>query len=428
MKPIKLAIYLGDYKGSEIDATDVESGNPGIGGTQYCMLQLAHFLNASEKYEVSVYSNRPCRLEEGINFRHCAKFDDVIPLGESENMDMVIVHDFSTPKLQEDIKRTGLKVIAWCHNYPHSDIADFLAATKQISAVVFVGKQMYDRYIDHDIIRKSTFIHNMFSDHQPLVSRPMDNHDVVYMGSITNGKGFRELCSIWPGIVREVPDARLIVLGSGQLYGDARLGKYGIAEESYENSFMRYISDRDGKILPSVVFKGIVGSEKSEIFRNSAVGVVNPSGKTETFGMGIVEMAQASMPTVTIGKNGHFDTVINGQTGILGRNLKGVQRGIIRLLQDREANLAMGKSAKEFIRNFAPANIMPRWERLISDVGVGILSFPYIEPVKPFSNNQKWARVFLRSLRFNVGLRFVPPLISVETAGAKIIRSLRKIR
>lgn len=419
---IKLSIYLGENNGSDVDASDIEAGNPGVGGTQFCMLQLAHTLNALCTYEISIFSNRKYILEKGIKFEHCEKYEDLIPLNEQKGINILLLNNFKNKKLREDIEKTNIKIIAWCHNYLYADIATYLYRTEQIKTVVFVGKQMYDRYIDHDIIRKSTYIHNMFFDNLPDVFRVVNNKNVVYMGSIVQGKGFKELCSIWPGIIERIPDARLIVLGNGALYGNAKLGIHGIAEESYEKSFIKYITDNKGNIIPSISFKGIVGSDKITIFKSASVGVVNPSGRTETFGMGIVEMAQAKLPVVTIGINGHFDTVINGKTGILGKNLKAVQKGIIDLLEDTDKNMRLGESAKIFIRQFAPDRIAKQWNSIITDVYNNVIDIHYSQPIKPFSNNHKWARIIIRFFRFKLGLRFIPSLIAIETGISKIMK------
>ncbi|MCS2551289.1 hypothetical protein [Bacteroides faecis] len=52
-------------------------------------------------------------------------------------------------------------------------------------------------------------------------------------------------------------------------------------------------------------FLGVVGEGKEEIFRKASVGIVNPSGRTETFGMGVVD-GEARLPVVTIGEEWIF--------------------------------------------------------------------------------------------------------------------------
>ncbi len=64
---MNIAIYCGKNPGPAVDATNLEKGNPGVGGTQYVMLLLAHYLSQDPKYNVSVLSVRPYFLSGGGN-------------------------------------------------------------------------------------------------------------------------------------------------------------------------------------------------------------------------------------------------------------------------------------------------------------------------------------------------------------------------
>ena len=65
---MNIAIYCGKNPGPAVDATNLEKGNPGVGGTQYVMLLLAHYLSQDPKYNVSVLSVRPYFLSGGGKF------------------------------------------------------------------------------------------------------------------------------------------------------------------------------------------------------------------------------------------------------------------------------------------------------------------------------------------------------------------------
>ena len=42
---MNITIYLGPRTGSSVDASHIEKGNPGVGGTPFCMLELAVYLH-----------------------------------------------------------------------------------------------------------------------------------------------------------------------------------------------------------------------------------------------------------------------------------------------------------------------------------------------------------------------------------------------
>ncbi len=120
--------------------------------------------------------------------------------------------------IRRDIARSRLKVVYWSHNYVYADFCRFVARTPQIKCNVFVGKQQYDRYIDNDVIRKSVTIFNPINDScdVPEVRRRED-------GRIRRGaRRCERVLRIVPDLARnrqaKGPGARLLVIGSGQLY------------------------------------------------------------------------------------------------------------------------------------------------------------------------------------------------------------------
>ncbi len=417
----RISFFIDGKSGTCIDASNIKKGNPGIGGTQFCMLLLAHLLSEKVEYKINVISTRRFILNKSIDYTHVKDDTDVIKIAEQKESEFLILRNFSSFSLKNQIGSTYLKVITWSHNFLSGEFCRYVAKTPQIICNVFVGKQQYDAYIDDDIICKSIHIDNMLV---PLEStqRYNDSKTVVFMGAICEKKGFLELCRIWPGILRDVPDARLVVLGSGKLYGDVKLGKYGIASEAYENKFIPFITDERGNILPSIEFKGVVGREKYKYFRSASVGVVNPSGARETFGMAIVEMGQVGLPVATIGTTGYFDIIKNGETGLLANNLSKLQKNIIKLLKDCQLNEYLGGGNLLISSALSPENILPKWEKLFSDLNTGNLLFKYMKPSVPFDDNFKWVRLINRFLRFSMRLKFFPSCAYMETALMKIKR------
>lgn len=417
-----ITIYLGDHLGDIVNATTIEKGNPGIGGTQYCMLLLAHYLKKYGDYEVSVIGHREYILEPGIELITDCDRTCVVQRSEEIGTDILIVKNFVDKQFEKAIKNSVLKVIVWSHNYIYSDFCRFISTASQVKANIFVGKQQYDSYIDDDVIEKSLTIYNMYPDYFKLKEKQKKRKIVVFMGSISEGKGFYEMARIWHGVVRDVPDAELIVLGNGCLYGTQKLGPLGIAEEHYENKLRPLICDKEGKILPSIHFKGLVGEEKNAIFQEACIGVINPSKNRETFGMGILEMASVGLPVVTIGKTGYFDTIKNNETGILCGNLCELQRSIVASLQSMNEMKDMGSNAKVFIRKFSPEVIIESWVSLLECVYYDTLKIEYNDPIPPYSSQFKWLRILNRFLRLNCKIKIIPSVVQLETFVQKVRR------
>ena len=418
---MNITIYLGPRTGSSVDASHIEKGNPGVGGTPFCMLELAVYLHDTRRYNVTILAVREYRLKQGIRFFQIERDSDICNVVEELKTDILILSQFNNRNLEVKIAKLKCKVVIWSHNYIFSHFCNFITNTPQIVCNVFVGKQLYDRYIDDDVIKKSTFIYNMYSDKFPDIKREDDHKTVVYMGALIPGKGFLELCSIWKKVLNRIPEAKLLVMGSGKLYGEAELGKLGIASTKYEQLLEKYILDTQGNIIPSVRFLGVVGEGKEEIFRKASVGIVNPSGRTETFGMGVVEMGEARLPVVTIGKNGYFDTVQSGKSGILSKSLDTMADDIVKLLTDHSLNKKMGDEAKRNNQRFLPSVIGPQWDVLLEDIYSDTLKFEILKPSRPYSNNFKWIRICISKIRFGLGIRYIPSMIKIESYLVKLL-------
>ena len=417
-----IGIYLGELS-SPVDARKVEEGNPGIGGTEYMMLLLASYLGHYPQYSIFVLTNQTILFDSSVNV--CNADDSNLSHALLANSISILIVKSTLPiRICQTLTDLQLKIIVWGHNYYLSDYADYVANNKNIVANVFVGKQLYDRYIDHDIINKSIVIYNMvpMSPGAENFNRRYVPHVVTYIGALIHTKGFHLLAKVWKDILKEVPNAQLYVIGSGKLYDKmAKLGNFGIASAEYEESFIKFLLDDENKLLDSVKFLGVV-SEKSKYFSETGVGVINPSARSETFGLGIIEMNEYGIPVVTINKNGFPDTIENNISGFLCKNLDDIKNKIIFLLRNQEINLKMGAAAKERAKLFSPEQILPQWIKLFDDIDANRLQIAYCRPDNSYLNNFKWLRILNRFIRFNCHLKFFPPILAIESLLYKFLR------
>ena len=155
----------------------------------------------------------------------------------------------------------------------------------------------------------------------------------------------------------------------------------------------------NGEILDSVHFCGVLGQEKYSIFNKTAVGIINPSALTETFGLSAVEMEACGIPIVTKADQGLLDTNIHKQTGLLFSREKNLKKLVIRLLTNKEWNKALGEQAKKFATTtFAPEIIVEEWFQLLNEVIEGKKAV-YCPPVNFFLKQNKWLRMINRQIQ-----------------------------
>ena len=427
---MRIGIYVNNENIAAVDCTDLRRGNPGIGGTEYCILLLAQIFKESFPEEsVVLFVARNSRLPRVDQVVVVEKFDMLCDKVRNAQVDMLVISAVHEGKplssvFFAEIENKQIKTILWGHNFYLNDFCNKVAKCSAVKANVFVGRQQYDRYVDHKVIRKSTYIYNMYPMNRAGERRRNDNHSVTYIGSLVPTKGFHVLAAVWKDILKCVPDAELNIIGSGKLYGrNSKLGRYNIADEEYEASFMPGLIDEKGNVLPSVHFLGVLGTEKNEIIQRTCVGVVNPTGRTETFGISALDFESQGVPVVTIAKGGFLDTVIDGQTGLLYGNTADLATKVTQLLQNEVVNEQYGRAGIELSKQFAPERIIKKWNELFHSVMEDV-SLPYQKPDSFFEVNLKKYRILNRKIKDAIKIEYPMSVIGVETLARKILRRL----
>jgi len=426
MKKIKVGIELIDNKIDDVDLSTPENGNPGIGGSEYLFVLLARYLQqAATDIEITCYHYGKAILPEGIHKVIVQEELEVIKRASADGMDILIHQVRKGESWYEELNKANVSAIAWAHVYPENDEMGFITRCDSVKRIVFVGKEEYDAYIDHDIIERSVFIYNMINTQREIPPRNVKAPVVTYVGSLVPAKGFHVLAEIWPWILKKMPDAQLNIIGTGKVYDRrAILGKYGIAQEDYEQCFMKYLVTEEGKIHSSVHFLGLLGEEKEKIFACTSVGVVNPTAITETFCISAIEMELCGVPVVSKRKWGLYDTIIHRKTGMLFKTKKQFKDYLLYLLENKGINEAYGENASVFVReNFEAERIIKEWIQLLYDVYKN-KAVNYLGVQKNYDNDFKWVKLIIHFLRFNLCMRFIP---SFETIKYKVKKIMHRI-
>ena len=426
MNNMHVGIYLNNSRISSVDCGDMFSGNPGIGGTEYCILLLAQ---AYKRYysndNVTLFVEKEAILPPVDRLVIVDNVEDLPSKAKTANVDLLVISAVNNgeplPKsFFNKINELKIKTILWGHNFYLSDFCKQIERCEFVKANVFVGRQQYDRYIDNKVINKSTYIYNMYPNPLGHFRAEIDKPIVTYIGSLVTTKGFHILAKQWKQVLSLVPNAELNIVGSGSLYSrNATLGTYGVADQKFEDLIMPGLTDDDGNILPSVHFLGVLGQEKDKIISKTSVGVVNPTGRTETFGISALDFESRGVPVVTIAKGGFLDTVIDGETGILYKRTSQLNKSLLILLQDKNRNERYGQNGIEYSKAFAPEIIVEQWNDLFIKVK-DEMEISYKPPKTFMFSNLKWLRKINRSIHNPISI------IQVETAVRVFLRRLGK--
>lgn len=366
---MKIAFFLDNRSISSVDCSCILEGNPGIGGTECMIVTISSLLAMrTNGIEMMLLTMTDGIFPKYLNHTVVNDFREAIEYAEKNEYEyLVFKHDVEhiyDKSLEFDLK--NLKLIVWCHVFVCYWELDYYANNSAINHIVYVSREMADLYRDHKSYKKSSYIYNCVNTdgiRKTVLAHPICQRKniVTYIGNIVPFKGFHLLAEAWPSVIKAIPDAELYVIGNGRLYDDKKqLGKYGIAEESYENFFIKYLC-KDGQLLPNVHFLGMLGKEKKDVLLQTKVGVPNPSGITETFGISAVEMQMFGAKVTTIKCPGYIETVINGA---LYNNRKDLAECIIMLLKSNNTS-HYDKAMDFFETTFSFEAVLKRWELIL---------------------------------------------------------------
>jgi len=162
---------------------------------------------------------------------------------------------------------------------------------------------------------------------------------IVSVGRLVHRKGQDVLIEAMPAIIKEVPEAHILMIGEGpyRSYLENRVKALGLQERI---TFIGRIQYAD---LPKHICAGDLFAMPS---RSRLAGL-------EVEGLGIVylEASACGLPVIAGDSGGAPDAVLEGETGLVvdGTSKADVAAAVIELLQDADRSKAMGIRGREWI-------------------------------------------------------------------------------
>ncbi len=176
---------------------------------------------------------------------------------------------------------------------------------------------------------------------------------ILYVGRLKRYKSVDVIIRALPELSRTVPDARLVVVGSGDNL-----------EELKRLARTLGVSER-------VVFTGFVSSaEKVDWMRRSHV-IVNPSPR-EGWGLTNIEANACGTPAVASDADGLRDSVQDGITGLLFPygDHRALAERLVRVLSDDAHRTRLSGNALEWAQTFTWENAARETAEVICEMGV----------------------------------------------------------
>lgn len=403
----RVALYLNTDTVPPVDLRNVDAGNPGMGGSEYMFFLIARHL--AEHFEVSMYVTRLGTFPEGITYHVVTGLPEAARHFDVHGVTMLILRESEILPNRTWLGSIPQRLVVWAHNFSGHKTLRACAHLPNLGRYVCVSREQYENLRDEEIFERSWYVYNAVA----AGSFPAETHvergkNVFYMGSIIEQKGFHVLARNWAAIKAQVPEARLHIVGSGQLYDRSSvMGPLGIAEASYERRFAGYISTR-GVLNPDVVFHGTVGAEKLDLLAQAKVAVVNPTGVGETFCISALEFELLGVPVITRNYGGPKNVVKHGITGLLYTHEKELPGAVVRLLTDEALWNAMSQQAPIHARrHFDIGVVVAEWVRLLRAVESGTPQSPDLAMTEG-NNGVKRIKEWNRRLKARPALGWLP--------------------
>ena len=174
---------------------------------------------------------------------------------------------------------------------------------------------------------------------------------VLYLGVIKPAKGIEDLLRAWPSVLVAVPDARLVLGGTGDIASARALARSLDIEDTLETPGW------------------IVGEAKEALLQRAWV-LALPS-HWEALPMAVLEALAAGVPVVATRVGGIPTAVEHGRSGLLidVKDISGLSCALIALLSDRARRRAMGEAGRAHAREaFGADTSVPRIEALWREI------------------------------------------------------------
>ena len=387
-----IGVFLNNKGTSQVDVSNLQNGNPGMGGTQFEFFIFLSELQKRNIYNIIYFGTA---IQKGLNDVKTVVVKDVYEAFEKcneLNVDILISRDGGADRL-DILKNT--KVIYWVHNFLPYDFCKTVGKNEKVKRVVFVSYQHRDVYLEMNIAKKAEVIYNSYYLPESINMTPNKTKTVVFLSNIDPVKKLHVVTEIWPGVIKKVPDAKLIVIGSGRNGNrNVPIGPLGIAEASYEKQIIEPLEKTN--TLDTVVFKGILGAEKADIISESMVAVA-PFDK-ETFCISALEYIICGTPVVGFSKGGINDVVENGKTGILCKTKRGLKKNLIKTLLGKKQFNNLPNGIDYLKTNFGVDSFVDKWIKTIDEVDSDIPPHK-IKAKRPYGDKYKFAGMVMKFFR-----------------------------
>ncbi|GAH45448.1 unnamed protein product, partial [marine sediment metagenome] len=192
---IKIGVHIPNGNIPDVQLTNPELGNPGIGGTPFLLFSLPYYLKKyfENEFEFLLLAENEKTILTNFETVAVKSLTDAARIAKRFSCEIIIFRpsfDKQTLSFLKEIKELKIKSIAWMHNTPML-LLNHLHRNDYITRCVCVGREQYEKLRDHAIINKLSMIFNAVDlSHIHYDENIRKTKLVVFLGSLVFAKGF----------------------------------------------------------------------------------------------------------------------------------------------------------------------------------------------------------------------------------------------
>jgi len=370
---------------------DPSLGNPGIGGTEYAFLAVVRLLQGSAVQPLLLLTApQPVQGIAPEAVRCVTGLGEALELAEG-CLGLVFRPGFASAADWVALESARVPLLPWLHNLGCAEQGRYEGLPAVQRWLLVSGAQL-DALRHSHLARRAMVVPNPVAvPPEQALPRPLElasvATDLAYVGALTPFKGFDRLARQWPAIASRCPEARLRVFGGADLYGQrAAAGALSPYEQHCRELLLQ------GGHGQRVLFEGSCGLERYGAIAQVAVGVVNPSGRDETFCLAAAEFSACGLPVLAPRRHALIQTVRHQQTGLLVQSDRQLAREAVALLQDPQRAWRLGAEGQQWVQQaYGPDVVRAAWLRMAEELRAG--QPPQPAPVTtPWWHEQRWLR------------------------------------
>ena len=370
---------------------DPRLGNPGIGGTEFAFLAVVRLLQGSAVRPLLLLT-APQQVA-GIPAESVQCVEGLCQALELADgcLGLVFRPGFASAADWVALESARVPLLPWLHNLGCAEQGRY-EDLRAVQRWLLVSGAQLDALRHSHLARRAMVVPNPVAvPPEQAEPRPWElargATDLAYVGALTPFKGFDRLARQWSAIASRCPQARLRVFGGADLYGQRAVeGDLSPYELHCRELLLR------GGHGERVLFEGSCGLERYGAFAQVAVGVVNPSGRDETFCLAAAEFSACGLPVLAPRRHALIQTVRHQQTGLLVTSDRELARQAVALLQDPQRAWRLGLEGQHWAqRAYGAEAVRAAWLRLAEELRGGHPPEP--PPVTtPWWHEQRWLR------------------------------------